>query len=79
MSVTFTTSAPGAAAEPGVPDDDVWDPRRESVARGTGRAESPWQKLKPLLAPPGVTAISGQVLRLDGAPLPGVTMEIDGH
>src|SRR5262249_2791541 len=41
--------------------------------------ESPWQKLKPLTAPDGVTAISGQVLRLDGRPLAHVTLEVHGH
>ena len=32
-----------------------------------------------LMAPEGVTAVSGRVLRLDGRPLPDVTLEIDGH
>jgi YD repeat-containing protein len=33
--------------------------------------------LLPLQGPPGVTAVSGQVLTLDGRPLPGVTLEVD--
>jgi YD repeat-containing protein len=45
----------------------------------TGRPVSPWQDLAPLEAPPGVTALAGQVLQLNGAPLPGVTLELDGR
>jgi RHS repeat-associated protein len=36
--------------------------------------DSPFRKLPPLQASPGVTAISGQVLLLDGQPLEGVTL-----
>jgi RHS repeat-associated protein len=39
-----------------------------------GPQDSPWRKLPPLEAPPGVTAISGQVLLLDGHPLANVTL-----
>lgn len=41
-----------------------------------GPQNSPWKKLPPLKAPPGVTAISGQVLLLDGHPLSDVTLRI---
>src|SRR5207247_5237355 len=33
----------------------------------------------PLQAPPGTTALSGQVLRLDGRPLADVSLDVDGH
>jgi RHS repeat-associated protein len=44
----------------------------------TKRPDSPWRSLAPLLAEPGVTAVSGQVLKLDGQPLANVTLEIEG-
>ncbi|MBF8290987.1 MAG: hypothetical protein HW391_1955, partial [Chloroflexi bacterium] len=37
---------------------------------------SPWQKLPPLKAPRGVTALSGQMLRLNGEPLAQATLKI---
>jgi len=39
-------------------------------------ADNRWQSLPPLLAPPGVTAFAGQVLRVNGQPLPNVTIQI---
>lgn len=51
------------------------------VARGVGCAGTPvsrWQQLAPLLAPRGVTAPSGQVLRLNGQPLANVTLSVGG-
>ena len=61
-------------------DDEAWVPDEASVKTGwrTGRPQSPWELLAPLQAPPGVTAISGRVLTLDGRPLPDVTLAIDG-
>jgi RHS repeat-associated protein len=38
---------------------------------------SPWRNLSPLQAKPGVTALAGQVLTLDGQPLAKVSLEID--
>ncbi len=40
-----------------------------------GPENSPWRKLAPLKARPGVTAISGQVLLLSGHPLAHVTLK----
>ena len=60
------------------PPPTVWVPTAENL-RGDWRIHlppSPWQSLPALNAPPGVTALSGQVLRLDGWPLPNVTIEI---
>jgi len=45
-------------------------------ARSYGGVNSPWRSLKPLQAPPGVTAVAGQVLKLNGAPLADVTLRI---
>ncbi|HEY6271049.1 MAG TPA: DUF6531 domain-containing protein [Terriglobales bacterium] len=67
--ITFTT----AAAAVGSGDDGVWVPTHDFR---TGRPESTWSKLLPLQGPEGVTAVAGQVLKLNGSPLPNVTMEI---
>jgi hypothetical protein len=53
----------------------VPDPSGASDWR-THRAPSLWQTLSPLRAEPGVTALAGQVLTLDGRPLPDVTLAI---
>ncbi len=55
-------------------DDLEWRGQRDKA----GKPESRWQKLPPLMAPPGVTALSGQVLRLNGEPLANVTFSIGG-
>jgi hypothetical protein len=73
LSVTFTTDETGPAGASPSSDAEVWDPR---TSDGWSRTHpvSRWQQLPPLRAPAGVTAVSGQVLRLDGSPLPGVTL-----
>jgi len=79
MSITFTTVQPATATN--VVDTEVWVPDADSIQNGwrTNRPPSPWESLAPLTAPPGVTAISGRVLMLDGRPLPGVTLALDGN
>ena len=57
-------------------DDEAWTP---NAGWTSGRKASPWQSLPPLAAPPGVTALAGQVLRLNGAPLADVTLRIEGR
>ncbi len=42
----------------------------------TGRPDSPWRSLPPLQAAPGVTALAGQVLALNGQPILGVRLEL---
>jgi RHS repeat-associated protein len=55
-------------------DDLEWKgPRRD------GKPYSRWQSLPPLTAPPGTTALAGQVLRLNGLPLADVTLRIGAH
>jgi RHS repeat-associated protein len=74
--VTFTTVEPTRAG--GVPDEEAWLPSDGGKAGWrSGRTPSPWESLAPLVAPPGVTAVSGRVLRLDGRPLADVTLEIE--
>jgi RHS repeat-associated protein len=74
-----TADPPQDDGSPSV-DDEVWSPDALAGPRGwrTNRSPSPWQSLPPLQAPPGVTALAGQVLRLNGQPLPDVTLEIQG-
>jgi RHS repeat-associated protein len=64
---TFTT----AGVAPGDP--NHWQPTAD------GRAHlppSPYEKLALPQAPPGVTALVGRVLKLDGNPLPNMTLKI---
>jgi RHS repeat-associated protein len=65
---TFTTTGDTSQA-----DDDTWIPTSDWM---THRSSSKWQKLSPLQAPPGVTALAAQVLKLDGNPLQHVTLVI---
>jgi RHS repeat-associated protein len=80
-SVTFVTEAAPMDPEPPV-DDEVWMPDLSDSHPGkwtTNRPDSPWQKLPPLQAPQGQSALAGQVLRLNGHPLGGVTLELNGR
>jgi RHS repeat-associated protein len=52
------------------------DPWEWPGERRAGRPYSQWQALPPLEAPAGLTAVAGQVLRLDGEPLADVTLRI---
>jgi RHS repeat-associated protein len=58
------------------PQDDEWVPTSDWR---THLPDSKWQQLPPLRAPPAVTALAGQVLKLDGNPLPRVSLIIDGQ
>ncbi len=62
-------------------DDDEWIPTQGDIERGwrSGRGTSPWQRMPPLRTRRGVTALAGQVLRLNGRPLAGVRLEINGR
>jgi RHS repeat-associated protein len=66
---TFTTA--GEAAQ-----SDLWVPTADWMIHG---GTSRWQSLPPLQAPPGVVALAGQVLKLDGTPLARVTLRIGGR
>jgi YD repeat-containing protein len=80
-SIRFTTKRRPAAASDNATVPEAWMPNAQDGEHGwrTNRPPSPWESLAPLMAPAGVTAVSGRVLRLDGRPLPEVTLEIDGH
>jgi RHS repeat-associated protein len=92
-AIRFTTSG-GASGRDGASDDgDVapddtervelderWYPDKAGKDRWrTGRSRSDWQSLPPLKAPKGVTALAGQVLRLNGRPITGVELQIGEH
>jgi len=68
--ITFTTAAPAVPL-----DDEAWIP--DGSDWRTERPDSSWRKLPPLQAPPGTTAIAGQVLKLNGLPLANVTLKVD--
>jgi RHS repeat-associated protein len=61
--ITFSTVVPSDPEAPGEDQEAAVD-------------DSSWRALPPLKAAPGVTALTGQVLRLNGRPLAGVTLEI---
>jgi RHS repeat-associated protein len=69
-TIRLPTSSGAADGEGWTPDGRGWR---------TNRGPSLWQKLPPLEAPPGVTAIAGQMLKLDGDPLANVTVAVDMH
>jgi RHS repeat-associated protein len=52
---------------------DLWTPNADWR---THNAASQWQSMPPLQAKPGVTALAGQVLKLDGTPLAHVKLQI---
>ena len=80
--ISFVTARPAdkGADAPEAADAEAWLPDDMSRKNGwrADRGQSPWETLPPLLAPPGVTAISGRVLTLDGRPLAGVTLAAAG-
>ncbi|HEV2387693.1 MAG TPA: RHS repeat-associated core domain-containing protein [Candidatus Acidoferrales bacterium] len=69
FSFSFTTAGqnPSSGGEIGLPSSASWL---------GGPKNSPYLKLPALEAPPGVTAISGQVLLQSGLPLKGVTLRV---
>lgn len=79
---TGGTSGGGGASGPGSSGNDsgstatVWTPTSDWR---THLPPSPWQSLAPLMAPGGVTALSGQVLTIDGNPLANVTLQVGPH
>jgi hypothetical protein len=79
-SIRFTTKRRPPASDDAI-DPEAWTPNAADGEHGwrTNRPPSPWESLAALMAPPGVTAVSGRVLRLDGRPLPDVTLAIDGR
>jgi len=75
-SIPFSTIDRRAPQE--IEEEETWAPSGEHGWR-SNRERSTWELLEPLEAPVGVTALAGRVLRLNGRPLPGVTLEVDGR
>ena len=70
------SAAPAGSSSAG---DEAWVPSAYNFSSGdwrSHRAASPWQSLPALLAPKGTTALSGQILTLDGMPLANVALRI---
>ena len=59
-----------------------WQPDHERPAAFATASDAaadeatPWEEPPALQAPAGETALSGRVLRVDGLPLPGVTLSL---
>ncbi len=72
----ITQAAPGSSASEKDSDGDgeVWRGERRD-----GKPHSRWRELPPLQAPLGVTALAGQVLKLNGEPVAHVTLAIEGR
>jgi RHS repeat-associated protein len=76
-AVSFTTkgsSEPGSANSDG----EDWIPNTGNLNGDwrSNRPDSPWQQLPSLEAAPGVTALAGQILLLNGNPLDHVTLQL---
>jgi RHS repeat-associated protein len=78
-TISFTTTSPRPPVNYRPVDSEEWIPDEHNL-RGdwrSNRADSPWSSLPPLQAAPGITALAGQALTLNGQPLAGVTIKID--
>jgi len=76
----FAAVAP-TVSQAGNDADEEWFPDQRNL-RGDWTARRPpsrWEALPLLQAADGLTALSGRVLRLNGQPLPGVTLELEGR
>jgi RHS repeat-associated protein len=75
-TIQFTTQD-----DPQDSSDEEWIPGAEDFNgqwhSHTGPSE--WQKLPPLKAPNGITALAGQVLRLNGRPLAHALLQVDNQ
>ncbi|HSZ04958.1 MAG TPA: RHS repeat-associated core domain-containing protein [Solirubrobacteraceae bacterium] len=71
----------GPASSYRSPYTSTWQPGAKNERDGnwvTGRRASPWVRLPKLSARRGTTALSGQSLVIDGTPLAGVTISLQG-
>jgi RHS repeat-associated protein len=66
MQFSFTTAGDA-------PSGDAWIPAFDWM---TNQPTSKWQSTTPLQAAPGVTALAGQILKLDGTPLKHVALMV---
>src|SRR5262249_27850553 len=75
---TFSFTTAPEAPLTGDSDGEEWIPDAAGQPGNwqTNRAKSPWQSLPSLQAEPGITAVAGQALMLNGKPLKEVTLTI---
>ena len=76
-AVSFTTKG-NAQSNLSNNDGEDWIPNTGNLNGDwrSNRPDSPWQKLPPLEAAPGVTALAGQILLLNGNPLDQVNLQL---
>jgi RHS repeat-associated protein len=67
-TISFTTAGATAGGQNGIATGNA-------ISNGSP-FDSPWRRLPPLYAPPGVTAVSGQALQLNGEPLKNILLQI---
>lgn len=60
------------------PEDSNKMPEFDNLGPGE-KGDASWRALPPLKADPGVTALAGQVLKVNDQPLPNVTLQIGEH
>ncbi len=65
--------------EGALPRPDIQQAAAQGRGTGSRHHRRHWEDLPSLEAPPGVTALAGQVLRISGQPLPGVLLQIEDH
>ena len=77
--IAFTTGYTPGPIDYRPIDDEQWIPEAGSPRNEwqSGRGRSPWESLPPLQAAPGITALAGQVLTLNGLPLAKVTLRVN--
>jgi RHS repeat-associated protein len=81
-SFSFTTAPPSSdGSDKSNSGDTPWVPNASNFDGNwkSGDVKSTAQKLPPLQAKKGITALAGQTLRLNGSPLEGVTLRIDSQ
>jgi RHS repeat-associated protein len=77
--IDATGNSGGASPNIQPPGEEEWIPAHKTDEDWeTDRPAAPWQFQHPLVGAPGVTALSGLVLTLNGGPLAAASLEIDG-
>ena len=78
-TISFTTASPRPPINYRPIDDEEWVPNENNLLGDwrSNRAQTRWRSLPSLEAAPGVTALAGQALTLNGQPLAGVTLKIE--
>jgi len=78
-TILFTTVVSSANTDTGSTSSTTDADASGITAGNAGGLSSEWRKLPALKALPGVTSLTGQVLTLDGSPLPNVLVQVDSQ